>query len=329
MDFIIAWVDGNDPKWQNEYKKYKNGESESTDEARFRNWNNLHYWFRGVEKFAPWVDKIHFVTWGHLPKWLNTDHPQINIVNHEDFIPGEYLPTFNSRTIDLNFHRINGLSEEYVYFNDDMFLIDQVRKNHFFRDGKPCDAGIFSILNGAHYHKTLLRNLSILKKSFSKKETVREKPSNWLNVKYGKHNLNNLLLYPIKKESHSGFVNFHLPQPSRKKTLEMLWEREFRAMNEACQFKFRNYYSVNQYLQRYWELASNNFHPMALWKFGKLFRLHQSDMERLLVFIEKREKPMLCLNDFADLSHENFEKMRGQIIAAFDDILPEKSEFER
>jgi hypothetical protein len=141
MDFIIPWVDSNDPKWRKELEKHRK-ESGSAHEARFRDWENLKYWFRGVEKFAPWVDKIHFVTWGHLPEWLNTGHPKLNIVKHEDYIPQKYLPTFNSRTIDLNFHRIKDLNEEYVYFNDDMCLINRIEKECFFKNGKPCDMAV-------------------------------------------------------------------------------------------------------------------------------------------------------------------------------------------
>lgn len=66
----------------------------------------LKYWFRGVEKYAPWVHKIYFVTCGQKPDWLNENHDKLVLVNHEDYIPHEYLPTFSSHTIELNFHRI-------------------------------------------------------------------------------------------------------------------------------------------------------------------------------------------------------------------------------
>src|SRR5699024_11566777 len=89
---------------------------------RFIDWDNLQYWFRGVEKYAPWVNKVHFVTWGHVPNWLKVDHPKINVVKHVDFLKEENLPTFNSRAIEINLHRIEGLAEQFVYFNDDMFL---------------------------------------------------------------------------------------------------------------------------------------------------------------------------------------------------------------
>lgn len=135
MDFVIAWVDGNDPAWQKEKRKTEHvpevtAEADDRNE-RYRDWDNLQYWFRGVEQFAPWVRKIHFVTWGHFPKWLNTEHPKLHIVKHEDFIPSEFLPTFNSHTIEWNFHRILGLSERFVYFNDDMFLLNQIHPENF------------------------------------------------------------------------------------------------------------------------------------------------------------------------------------------------------
>ena len=99
----------NDPKWKADFSKYS-GRKENTkngvSEARFRDNGFLRYWFRGVEKFAPWVNKIYFVTWGHVPKWLNTAHEKIQIVKHEDFMAPAYLPTFNINSIELNLHRI-------------------------------------------------------------------------------------------------------------------------------------------------------------------------------------------------------------------------------
>lgn len=104
IDFVILWVDGNDENWINEKKKYEKekGKNDDARVVRYRDWNNLQYWFRGVEKFTPWVRKIHFVTWGHIPQWLDTSNPKINIVKHTDFIPKEYLPTFSCYPIELN-----------------------------------------------------------------------------------------------------------------------------------------------------------------------------------------------------------------------------------
>ncbi len=135
IDFVLLWVDGSDLRWLEEKNRYSDSGgivSASQSAARYRDWDNLQYWFRGVEKFAPWVNKIYFITWGHTPSWLNKAHPKLKIVNHRDFIPEEYLPTFNSNAIELNLHRIDGLSEHFVAFNDDMFIIDHVEARDFF-----------------------------------------------------------------------------------------------------------------------------------------------------------------------------------------------------
>ena len=121
IDFVMPWVDGSDIEWQREKTRYRDKEVNQKEidasMARYRDWDNLQYWFRGVEKFTPWVNKIHFITYGHLPKWLNTTNPKLQIVKHEDYIPEKYLPVFSARPIELNIHRIPGLSDKFVYFN--------------------------------------------------------------------------------------------------------------------------------------------------------------------------------------------------------------------
>ena len=69
IDFVLTWVDGSDPDWLAQRREYQPGRGTDAGESRYRDWDNLQYWFRGVEKFAPWVNKIYFVTWGHVPKW--------------------------------------------------------------------------------------------------------------------------------------------------------------------------------------------------------------------------------------------------------------------
>lgn len=157
IDFVVTWVDGNDPVWQAEKAKYSPSKNADNRNVRFRDWDNMQYWFRAVEKFAPWVNKIHFVTYGHLPKWLNINNPKLNIVKHSDFIPKEYLPTFSSHSIELNLHRIESLAERFVYFNDDMFLIRPVKRELFFA-GKNClptDFAIASTLSVADKRDTV------------------------------------------------------------------------------------------------------------------------------------------------------------------------------
>ena len=74
IDFVITWVDGNDPMWLKEKKEYEiipnkdeMFELWNNNTIRYRDWDLLKYWFRGVEENASWVNKIYFITYGHLP----------------------------------------------------------------------------------------------------------------------------------------------------------------------------------------------------------------------------------------------------------------------
>ena len=87
IDFVVTWVDMDDPEWKKQFHQYSgkiDNRVNEVSEARFRDYGFLKYWFRGVEKFTPWVRKVHFVTSGQQPDWLNVDHPKLNLVSHED-----------------------------------------------------------------------------------------------------------------------------------------------------------------------------------------------------------------------------------------------------
>lgn len=323
MDFVIPWVDNEDPEWKRKYLKYREQEQGDKQEVRFRKWDNLQYWFRGVEKYAPWIRKIHFITFGHLPSWLNVDHPKLNIVKHSEFIPDKYTPTFNSITIGLNVHRIKGLSEKYVYFNDDVFVTNELQKTDFFRDGKPCDMAVSNALSGSPFSRLLLRDMSIINKYFSKHKAIKQKPFNWFNIKYGRQNIRTLLLLPWP---HTGFYNPHLTQPSLKSTLEMLWNKEFSLMNEACISKFRNYNTINDYIPRYWELASNNFYPVNIDNFGTYFDLSKTNPSKVASVIKRQTKKIVCLNG---QKVNSFKTVKRKVNAAFDRVFPDKSKFEK
>mgnify|MGYP000949357810 FL=1 len=129
IDFVVSWVDGNDPEWIAEKNKFSPGINKTFNtNIRYRDYGLFKYWFRSIEKYAPWVNKIYVVTSGQKPEWLNIHADKIVFVKHSDFIPEEYLPTFNSNAIELNLHRIKGLSENFVLFYDDMYLINDVAK---------------------------------------------------------------------------------------------------------------------------------------------------------------------------------------------------------
>ena len=120
IDFVVLWVDGNDPDFIREKNKYTSNSLQVDNDGdnlhRYRDYGTFNYWFRMVEKHAPWVNNIYLITNGQKPEWLNLNHPKLKWVRHSDFMPEEYLPTFNSAAIELNLHRIEGLSENFVFF---------------------------------------------------------------------------------------------------------------------------------------------------------------------------------------------------------------------
>ncbi|MFC5219756.1 stealth family protein [Streptomyces coerulescens] len=135
IDVVYTWVDGSDPAWQRRRGAY--GESgyhtESANAARYISRDELRYSLRALEQNAPWVRHVFLVTDRQRPAWLNDGHHRITVVDHSEiFDDPAALPTFNSHAIESRLHHIKGLSEHFLYFNDDMFLGSPVTPQDFF-----------------------------------------------------------------------------------------------------------------------------------------------------------------------------------------------------
>lgn len=327
IDFVISWVDGNDPEWQNEKIKYAADAGGDQRAIRFRDWDNLHYWFRGVEKFTPWINKVFFITWGHLPGWLNTGHSKLKVVTHEDYIPEEYLPTFNSHVIELNLHRIDNLSERFVYFNDDTFIISKMNKEYFFKENLPCDSAIIMPAISEFRNSTsgiVANNMEIINTVSDKNEVIRKNFLKWFNLKYGIFLISTLCSMPYKK--FTGFYNPHLPHSYLKETFIELWKTEFEILHQTCLHKFRDGRDVNQWLFRYWQFVTGKFMPRSV-ALGNCFSLANNNKEVVSAIREQAYK-VVCLNDNDKDPIRDFIKEKELIKEAFEHILPEKSSFE-
>ncbi len=325
IDFVILWVDGSDPKWLEEKKKYK-PELDTVDAVnRYRDWENLKYWFRGVEKFAPWVNNIYFVTWGHLPKFLNTNHPKIKIVNHRDIIDEKYLPIYNSSGIEVNIFKIKGLSEKFVYFNDDVFLTDFVKPTDFFKDDLPCDEFAENVIGPSQdiFTNMLFNNVSIISKYFDKGEAKKRLKNKYFNLKYGKNNIRTLLLSPYKY--FVGFYDPHISQAYLKSNFEKVYELEKNEFENTTSHKFRDKTDITQYLVRYYQLLSGSFVPRSS-SFGIHYEI-SNDSKKMIESIKKQKYKVICLND--SRNDFDFEKTKKVVIDSFEAILPEKSSFEK
>lgn len=133
MDIVITYVNGSDPVWQ---KSFQESVGKAPIVKRYRDWDTLKYLLRGIETNMPFIENVFLVVSGksQVPAWANQD--KLKIVLHEDIIPARHLPTFNSTTIELFLHRIPGLAEEFIYFNDDIFPLLPCSPEDFFRGGK-------------------------------------------------------------------------------------------------------------------------------------------------------------------------------------------------
>ncbi|WP_196595210.1 Stealth CR1 domain-containing protein [Pectinatus frisingensis] len=330
IDFTVCWVDGNDPAWQKQKDLYDPDSNGDKRVSRYRDWDNLQYWFRGVEKFAPWVNKVHFITWGHLPAWLNTDNPKLNIVRHEDYLLPQYMPTFNSSPLELNLHRIKGLADHFVSFNDDMFIIKPVSRDLFFQNTLPTDFCIVTAISSPVKNDIMpfikFNSMAILNANFDKKEQVHKHFDKWVSLKYGWNALRNLI---FSGEHHfRGFSNNHLPYSFLKSTYDDIWAKENDVLDESSCHKFRNRGDVDQWLIRYWQLVKGDFEPIGRHTKGRVFEIYGSvaDNAGLYETIKAQNMPMICINDNDNI---DFSGIKQCIIDSFEKILPEKSSFEK
>lgn len=135
IDIVYTWVDQDDPEFQETLGCYRGTENRNTSSAaRFQSHDELKYSLRSIEEYAPWYNHIYIVTNGQVPSWLN-ENDNISIIHHNQILDREYLPTFNSHVIGSALHKIPGLSENYIYFNDDVLLLRPIARRDAFSDG--------------------------------------------------------------------------------------------------------------------------------------------------------------------------------------------------
>lgn len=333
IDIVIPWVDGSDFVWLEEkkkwYKKIK-PDYKFNSNIRYQSWDNMQYWFRAIEKFMPWVNKIFFITWGHLPHFIDVNNPKLVIVNHRDYIPEKYLPTFNVNTIELNIHRIEELSENIIYFNDDTFPLIPINEEYYFKDNIVCDEAIetpiIPMLNGeiAQYTWNMRAlDIAIINSHFNKRIVQTKYYDKWFSNEYGE------LLERNKSLSYwDNFVGFrdpHVPVAFKKSTFKKIWQEEYELLDKACSTKFRNFECINQWLVRYWQLCEGNFIPRKT--LGKSFTVKIDNCHDIGNVIRHQKQQMICLNE--DCNEEEFEIIKKIINDSLKTLFPIKSTFEK
>lgn len=291
MDIVITYVNGLDPVWQKDYQKY-------TDvpvlEKRFRDWGTLKYLLRGVQCHMPFIEKVHLVVSheSQVPEWV--DRENLNVVLHSDFIPQEFLPTFNCNTLEMHLHRIPGLAEEYLYFNDDMFPVRDCRPEDFFRDGKPVIRFTKHFLASGMYKK-ICRNSDHLATALAGVRAA---------IRF------------VRPQ--------HICSPMRRSVCEDVYSRIVDNLSSSCTL-LRTAENCNQYLfldyMFYTGMAVNEKIS------NKHISVGMASADSVRKFLMSPTRNMVCIND-VHLSEKRYDSLRTAILEAFETKFPEKSRFE-
>lgn len=264
IDLVIPYVDSSDPNWAKLHEKYINiNEGESNMPNRYRSLDNLVYSFRSIEKNLSFINNVFLVvsSESQIPWWVNRE--TVKIVLHEEFIPSQFLPTFNCNTIELFIHKIPGLSEHFIYTNDDLFFLRKIEERECFRGD---NVGLaFNTVNNVH---NLDMFLHFCRNSWA---TLKEKSPNSV---------------PLFK------IPIHSIHPMRKSSNEKVWDK-FSNILEKSISPIRQNKNINQYIFCDYELMrQNTFTPKISFKYTNM-----GDIYSVAKDIKNRVCDIICIND--------------------------------
>lgn len=313
MDIVILYVNSNDTDWVEERKKYVVDTKENA--CRFRDNNELKFLLRSIDKYAPWIENVFIVSNSKMPDWLDTGNEKLHIIRHEDIMPREMLPCYNSQVIESNICNIPGLSDVFIYTNDDMFFGRAVSKDFFEKDGIPVVRMI-----GAKVDPNKGRGYTVL--------TAQK----LIEQKYGRH----LELIP----THG--IDVYSKEYMKKCKEEFAAEYEevrfnrFRKENDISRVLFHYYMIINDacILKAYKRSSSLGFRLLNTVKklilpskyndyvVDSMEKFFASPIEKLLLW---RGPKMLCLND----SEGTTEEQLDQYAALMNKKYKRKSRYEK
>lgn len=279
IDVVYTWVDNNDPQWNlarldalaDSGKKTR---GPAADPARFRSADELRYSLRSLEQNAPWVRNVYLVTAGQRPDWLDVDHPRLHLIDHRTlFADPSVLPVFNSHAIESQLHRIPGLSEHYLYVNDDVFFGRPVRPEDFFHGN-----GIAKFFPATSHIPLAARNTGddVL-------TAVAKNNRDLLHEVFG----------TLVTEQFQ-----HTPHPQRRSVMEEMNRRhpELFAQVAASTFRHREDFSFASSLHHWYAYALGKAVPGKI-DYLYLDLAHPSTAYRLDQLLRERSAAVFCLND--------------------------------
>ncbi|HVJ64105.1 MAG TPA: stealth conserved region 3 domain-containing protein [Bdellovibrionota bacterium] len=352
IDFVVLWVDGNDPSRQELLKHHireATGTAHLTDpegaasKKRIRDWGTFPYFFRSLEKHAPWFRKLHLITPSPLPVWLNADHPKLNIVRDEDlFADPSHLPTFNSNAVQAHLDKIPGLAEKFVLFDDDVFFLKNTPATRFFENELPVD---FVCLYDRRPIK--LKTFAwghALSQTFEKVEShlgLTAERMLQLPLVHPNHddNFNSYNQIHIEKLKSGKFEHrpslmhlLHVPQPLLKRIVvevNQIFAEEF-ARTSAARFRSPDDMLWSAY--RYWHLGTNQFVPHHRYFESGYVPLSQN-LEHVKKIYAQNDNPEVfftCFNDELNSSvpEAEEERIREWLLDILQSKFPSRSSFE-
>lgn len=308
IDLVYLWVDGNDIEWVKKKHAFLGNKTNLNVEALSiaRNANNeeLKFSLRSVEQYAPWIRHIYIVTDQQKPNWLDTSYDKVSIVDIRDILPTEALPCYNSVVIEYFFYRIKGLSEHFLYANDDMFFNKPIGPEFFFNQkGYPI----------VRLQRTFLGKLiTSIKKKLGVYSNIYRKTvdlaASQIERKFGK--------YYTGMPHHN--IDAYL-KSDYKALVEDVFADEIKPL---ITHHTRQETDLQRIIFLYYALAINK---------GELRYVNREESARIRVqkkdyasFIKKYKPALFCLND----THRATNEDRKRIKPFLSEILPEKSKFE-
>ncbi|CAA6812635.1 MAG: Capsular polysaccharide phosphotransferase wcwK (EC (Stealth protein wcwK) [uncultured Sulfurovum sp.] len=340
IDFVLPWVDSSDLSWQEEKGKYAlNSTSHDTENnTRYRDANTLRYVLRSIEKNCPWYHKIYLITTGHYPRWLDIHHPKIELITHDDIFPDNNdLPVFNVNAIEMNLVNIKGLSEKFVYLNDDTIIWKYLEIDRFFKNNKPVDFFYHGWLPRGRVYKlvrssdvwvdAILNNIHLINNEVS---LGKMSYSQYFHHSYGlKQKISNFLYRFLYKKVF--WINhWHHPQPYVKQNLKYVSSIFSKEMKETSRHRFKLNTDITQYLYRYWHLMTGDFEPHN-YDDGYVVRMNCfQQMKDILEEIKYGDTfSFVCFNDqMNDISDSEFQEVVAMLEQSLKEKFKQKASFE-
>jgi Stealth protein CR2, conserved region 2/Stealth protein CR3, conserved region 3/Stealth protein CR4, conserved region 4/Stealth protein CR1, conserved region 1 len=312
VDVVYTWVDGSDPDWilrkaaahDDHVTRAQVLHDLAANDSRFTSRDELRYSLRSLDMYADWVRHIYLVTDDQVPPWLATDNDRLTVVSHRELFEDRgQLPTFNSHAIESQLHHINGLSEHYLYLNDDVFF------------GRPVSSSLFFHGNG----------LAIFALSKAKVGLGRPCGDDMPVMSAAKNN-RDLLAERFGVTVTNKFQ--HVPHAQRRSVMFDL-EREFADdfKRTACaQFRSHQDISPASSLGHYYGYITGRAVPGSLrYFYADIAR--DDTAERLQSLLQYRDYDVFCLNDHDSSTADAAEQ--AKVLADFlDSYYPMPSSFE-